>query len=94
VVVCKFWLHISKEEQLRRFRAREKTPLKRFKITPEDWRNRKRWNDYEQAAADMVERTSTDIVPWTLVEAEDKRYARVKVVRGIAERLARVLDGG
>jgi len=92
VIVCKFWLHISRDEQLRRFRAREKTPFKRFKITPDDWRNRKRWGDYEQAAADMVERTSTDIVPWTLVEAQDKRYARVKVVRGIVERLARALD--
>ena len=92
IVVCKFWLQISKEEQFARFRAREKTPFKRFKITPDDWRNRKRWNDYEQAAADMVERTSTDLVPWTLVEAEDKRYARVKVVRTIAERLARALD--
>jgi polyphosphate:AMP phosphotransferase len=92
VVVCKFWLHISKEEQLRRFKAREKTPFKRFKITPDDWRNRKRWGDYEQAAADMVERTSTELVPWTLVEAEDKRYARVKVLRTIAERLMRALD--
>ncbi|HSV17163.1 MAG TPA: polyphosphate:AMP phosphotransferase [Casimicrobiaceae bacterium] len=91
VVVCKFWLQISRDEQLRRFRAREKTPFKRFKITPDDWRNRKRWADYEQAAADMVERTSTDLVPWTLVEAEDKHYARVKVVRTIAERLARAL---
>jgi polyphosphate kinase 2 (PPK2 family) len=87
VVVCKFWLQISQEEQLRRFRAREKTPFKRFKITPDDWRNRKRWRDYEQAAADMIERTSTDLVPWTLVEAEDKRFARVKVLRTICERL-------
>jgi polyphosphate:AMP phosphotransferase len=92
IVVCKFWLQISREEQLKRFRAREKTAFKRFKITPDDWRNRKRWNDYEQAAADMVERTSTDLVPWTLVEAEDKRYARVKVVRTIAERLEHALD--
>lgn len=93
VVVCKFWLQISKEEQLRRFRARQKTPFKRFKITPDDWRNRKRWRDYEQAAADMVERTSTDLVPWTLVEGEDKHYARVKVLRTICERLTRALDG-
>jgi AMP-polyphosphate phosphotransferase len=92
VVVCKFWLQISREEQLRRFRARQKTAFKRFKITPDDWRNRKRWRDYEQAAADMVERTSTDLVPWTLVEGEDKRYARVKVLRTICERLTRALD--
>jgi len=93
VVVCKFWLQISKQEQLRRFRERQKTPFKRFKITPDDWRNRKRWRDYEQAAADMVERTSTDLVPWTLVEGEDKHYARVKVLRTICERLTRALDG-
>jgi polyphosphate:AMP phosphotransferase len=92
VVVCKFWLQIGKDEQLERFRAREKTPFKRFKITADDWRNRKRWGDYEQAAADMVERTSTDLVPWTLVEAEDKRYARVKVLRTICDRLERALD--
>jgi polyphosphate:AMP phosphotransferase len=92
VVVCKFWLQISREEQLERFRAREKTPFKRFKITPDDWRNRRRWRDYEQAAADMVERTSTDLVPWTLVEAQDKRFARVKVLRTICERLDAALE--
>jgi polyphosphate:AMP phosphotransferase len=91
IVTCKFWLQISKEEQLRRFREREKTPFKRFKITPDDWRNRKRWRDYEQAAADMVQRTSTDLVPWTLVEAEDKHYARIKVLRTVCERLERAL---
>jgi polyphosphate:AMP phosphotransferase len=92
VVVCKFWLQISREEQLARFRTRAKTPFKRFKITPDDWRNRKRWRDYEQAAADMIERTSTDLVPWTLVEAEDKHFARVKVLRTICERLDAALD--
>jgi polyphosphate:AMP phosphotransferase len=90
-IVCKFWLQIGKAEQLARFKAREKTSFKRFKITPEDWRNRKRWGAYEQAVADMVDRTSTEIAPWTLVEAEDKRYARVKVVRTIAERLEAAL---
>jgi len=92
VVVCKFWLQISRDEQLKRFKERERTPFKRFKITPDDWRNRKRWRDYEQAAADMVERTSTELVPWTLVEAQDKRYARVKVLQTICEQLQRVLD--
>jgi len=92
VVVCKFWLQISREEQLRRFRARGKTPFKRFKITPDDWRNRRRWRDYEQAAADMIERTSTDLVPWTLVEAEDKYFARIKVLRTICERLEAALE--
>jgi polyphosphate:AMP phosphotransferase len=90
-VVVKFWMQISKKEQLRRFREREKTPFKRFKITKEDWRNRRKWNEYEQAVCDMVERTSTEIAPWTLVEAEDKQFARVKVLRTIVERVEAVL---
>ena len=86
-IVVKFWLQISKAEQLRRFRAREHTPFKRFKITAEDWRNRKKWNQYEVAVCDMVDRTSTEIAPWTLVEAEDKNYARIKILRTIVGRL-------
>ena len=91
-IVVKFWLAISKEEQCRRFKEREKTPFKRFKITPEDWRNRRKWNAYETAVCDMVDRTSTDVAPWTLVEANDKRYARVKVLRTICERIEAALD--
>jgi AMP-polyphosphate phosphotransferase len=90
-IVVKFWLQISKAEQLRRFKAREKTSFKTFKITPEDWRNRKRWNDYEVAVCDMVDRTSTEIAPWTLIEAEDKHYARIKILRTIIDRLERTL---
>jgi polyphosphate:AMP phosphotransferase len=86
-IVVKFWLQISKAEQLRRFTERKSTPFKRFKITDEDWRNRKKWAQYESAVCDMVDRTSTDIAPWTLVEAEDKYYARVKILRTIVERL-------
>jgi polyphosphate:AMP phosphotransferase len=86
-IVVKFWLQISKQEQLRRFRAREKVAFKQFKITPDDWRNRKRWDTYEKAVCDMVDRTSTEIAPWTLVEAEDKQYARVKVLKTIVKRL-------
>jgi polyphosphate:AMP phosphotransferase len=86
-VVVKFWLQISAAEQLRRFREREKTSFKRFKITPEDWRNRRKWTAYETAVCDMVDRTSTEIAPWTLVEAEDKNYARVKILTTIAKRL-------
>ena len=81
VIVVKFWLAISKDEQLQRFKERESTPWKNFKITPEDYRNRERWDAYVSAVNDMVERTSTDIAPWTLVEANDKRYARMKVLR-------------
>jgi polyphosphate kinase 2 (PPK2 family) len=86
-ILCKFWLQIGKDEQLRRFKGREQTRFKRFKITQEDWRNRKKWAAYEQAVADMVDRTSTEIAPWTLVEANDKSYARVKVLRTICRAL-------
>jgi len=85
--VVKLWLAISKEEQLRRFELREDTPVKRYKITPEDWRNREKWDDYERAVNDMVNLTSTSHAPWTLVEANDKYFARVKVLRTIVEAL-------
>ena len=85
--VVKFWLAISKDEQMQRFQAREDTPVKRYKITPEDWRNRAKWDAYEQAVNDMVNLTSTSRAPWTLVEANDKYFSRVKVLRTIVEAL-------
>ena len=84
-IVAKFWLQITKDEQLRRFKEREKTRFKQFKITPEDWRNRKKWDAYQAAAADMIDRTSTAEAPWTLVEANDKYHARLKVIRTVAK---------
>ena len=90
-VLLKYWLHIDPDEQLQRFRVREKTPYKRWKLTDEDWRNRERWADHAQAAHDMVERTSTPAAPWTLVEANDKRYARIKVLATLCERLEKAL---
>ncbi len=87
VIVLKFWLQISREEQLKRFKEREQTVFKRFKITQEDWRNREKWDAYQQAIGDMVERTSTGEVPWTLVEANNKNYARIKILRTLCERL-------
>ncbi|HVN34498.1 MAG TPA: polyphosphate:AMP phosphotransferase [Casimicrobiaceae bacterium] len=90
-IVVKFWLQISQAEQLRRFRAREKVAFKQFKITTDDWRNRKKWGAYEKAVADMVDRTSTEIAPWTLVEAEDKKYARVKILKTIVTSLGAAL---
>ncbi len=90
-VVIKFWLQISAEEQLRRFQERQDTEFKRFKITDEDWRNRERWDDYVGAVCDMVDRTSTGLAPWTLVEANDKNFARVKVIKTICQRLEAVL---
>ena len=90
-IVCKFWLQITAEEQLKRFTLRQKTSFKRFKITEEDWRNRKKWNEYEQSVCDMIDRTSTDLAPWTVVEAEDKYFARVKILKTIVERMERSL---
>jgi len=87
VVLVKLWLQIDAAEQLRRFEARQRTRFKRFKLGPEDWRNRKKSPAYERAVADMIDRTSTELAPWTLVEANDKRWARVKVLRTICERL-------
>lgn len=86
-IVVKLWLHIDADEQLSRFEARAATPFKQHKITEEDWRNRERWGDYEIAVEDMIERTSTEIAPWTLVEANDKNHARVKVLRTVADAL-------
>ncbi|MCF8210759.1 MAG: polyphosphate:AMP phosphotransferase [Rhodoferax sp.] len=94
VIVVKFWLQISQVEQLRRFKEREKIEFKRFKITQEDWRNREKWTAYQQAICDMVERTSTGNAPWTLVEANDKNFARVKILRTLCERLESELSAG
>lgn len=91
-VVIKLWLQVSQQEQLRRFREREEVSFKRFKITPEDWRNRDKWDQHERAASDMIEHTSTEHAPWTLVEAEDKRYARVKILKTVADALERALE--
>ncbi|MDH3255272.1 MAG: hypothetical protein OEM62_09800 [Acidobacteriota bacterium] len=85
--IVKLWFHISPEEQLRRFQARDKTPHKKWKLTEEDWRNRKRWDAYEQAVEDMLMKTSTQQAPWTIVEGNDKRWARVKTLQTVAETL-------
>ena len=87
VVLVKFWLSIDQATQLQRFEEREQIPFKRFKITEDDWRNRDKWQQYSDAVGDMVDRTSTEIAPWTLVEANDKRFARVKVLRTINDAL-------
>ena len=92
IVLCKFWFHITKDEQLDRFKAREGVAYKRWKLTDEDWRNRDKWDAYELAVDDMIEHTSTMQVPWTLVEANDKRFARIKVLTTVCERLAAGID--
>ena len=80
-IIVKFWLHIDKEEQLRRFQSRESIPEKQWKITSDDWRNREKWDDYLKAVDEMLLRTDTNYAPWTVVEANDKRYARIKTLK-------------
>jgi polyphosphate:AMP phosphotransferase len=90
-VVVKFWLHISQEEQLRRFEERQNDPFKQYKLTEEDWRNRERWPLYEVAANQAFQRTSTPIAPWTLIPANDKYFARVKVIQTVSQAIVREL---
>ncbi len=90
-LLVKYWLHITPEEQEKRFNARLETPYKRWKLTDEDWRNREKWGSYEIAVHDMIERTSTQVAPWVLVEGNDKRYARIKVLKTLCDRLEKVL---
>ncbi len=92
IVLVKYWVHITQDEQLARFEAREKIPYKRWKLTEEDWRNRDKWDDYELAVHDMVQHTSTLNAPWTLVEGNDKRYARIKVIKTLCDRLEAKLN--
>jgi polyphosphate:AMP phosphotransferase len=91
-ILLKFWLQVSAEEQLRRFKDREATPYKQYKITDEDWRNREKWPQYKAAVNEMVARTSTEYAPWTLVEGDDKPYARIKVLRTVCDKLRETLD--
>ena len=84
-VVIKFWMHIDKDEQERRFRERQENPEKQWKITDEDWRNREKWDQYEDAVNEMLLRTSTDYAPWVVVEGNDKYYARVKVLKTVVD---------
>lgn len=87
-IVMKFWMHISQEEQLQRFERREARPHKAWKLTEEDWRNREKWDRYEQAVEDMLIKTTTVQAPWTIVAGNDKRFARIQVLRTVAERLS------
>jgi polyphosphate:AMP phosphotransferase len=93
-MLFKFWVHISQDEQLRRFQDRESTPYKRYKITDEDWRNREKWPQYKAAVNEMVARTSTESASWTLIEGNDKPYARVKVLRTLCAGVKDALERG
>jgi polyphosphate:AMP phosphotransferase len=92
VVLLKLWLHISPDEQLRRFEERQALEHKQHKITAEDWRNREKWDAYAQAVDEMVARTSTSFAPWTLVAGNDKKHARLEVLDTFCQRLAGALD--
>ena len=87
-IVLKFWVHISRDEQLRRFEQRRAVGYKAWKLTDEDWRNRDKWGDYEDAVEEMLVKTSTTVAPWTLVEGNDKYWARIKVLSKLVETLS------
>lgn len=91
-VIVKFWLQIDKDEQLRRFKARQETPEKNWKITDEDWRNREKWDLFEVAVIDMLRRTSTTYAPWTILEANCKLYARIKGLQTVADALENAIE--
>ena len=91
-VIIKFWINIDNDEQYRRFKERENTPSKQWKITDEDWRNREKWDQYEVAVDKMIKLTSTEFAPWTVIEGNDKKYARIKALRTICDRLEEALE--
>ena len=90
-VILKFWIHIDPETQLARFTARQNTPEKQWKITDEDWRNREKWPQYELAVNEMLQKTSTEFAPWYIIESNDKLYARIKVLRIVAEAMEKAV---
>lgn len=92
-IIIKMWLHIGKDEQMKRFKKRQDDPLKRWKMNDEDWRNRNRWNDYIAAAEEMFKRTSSRTAPWQVIPANYKWFARVKVLETVCDRLAKALIG-
>lgn len=91
-VLIKFWMHISKDEQLKRFKEREADPFKIWKITPDDWRNREKWDDYLKAAEDMFKKTEMCECPWHIIPAESKYYARVETARIVERRMKEALE--
>jgi polyphosphate kinase 2 (PPK2 family) len=89
IILVKFWLHLSPQEQLRRFKQREKDPLKQWKLTDEDWRNRDRWDEYAGAVEEMVERTDTTWAPWHLIPGDNKKFARIAVMDAVISEIER-----
>lgn len=91
-MIIKFWVQIDKETQLARFEDRQRTPGKQWKITAEDWRNREKWDDYEVAVNEMIQKTSTTYAPWHILESVDKKYARIKALKIVIKELEKALD--
>jgi AMP-polyphosphate phosphotransferase len=91
-IVMKFWFHISKEEQLERFNDRQNDPMKSWKLTEEDWRNREKWDQYQEAVEDMITYTNKENAPWHIIEGEDKKFARVKTLEIITQTITRKLE--
>jgi polyphosphate kinase 2 (PPK2 family) len=91
MILFKFWLHISKDEQLRRFESRENDERRSWKLTGEDWRNREKWDQYQEAVNDMLLKTSTVTAPWSVIEGNSKGYARVKILKTLVEKLSQEL---
>jgi len=93
IIVVKFWLAITQDEQLKRFTERQSHAYKQYKLTDEDWRNRKRWTAYENATADMLIHTDAAYAHWHLIAANDKRHARVEVIKQLVKRIEQALEG-
>lgn len=91
-VVLKFWMQIDKDEQARRFKERQENPEKQWKITEEDWRNREKWDQYEEAVNEMLIRTSSPYAPWIVVEGNCKYYARIKVLETVVDAIEKRLE--
>ena len=91
-ILVKFWVQIDKDTQLERFTERQNTPEKQWKITDEDWRNREKWDLYENAINEMLQKTNTESAPWTILESNDKHYARIKALKVIIDAIETKLD--
>ena len=92
VIVAKFWFQVSQEEQLERFESRLEDPFRRWKMTDEDWRNRDKWGQYEEAIEEMFERTDHDLAPWNLIAGEQKKFARVQMIETLNERIVEGIE--
>ena len=91
-IIIKFWLHISPEVQLERFNERQNTPGKQWKITPEDWRNREKWGEYEPCVDEMLARTNTEYAPWVVIGSNDKKHARIKALESVIAQIKKYID--